>query len=161
MPLVTLTCNGYNYCKAKIMISLWVSFSWYMEKYNIAYASGVLHACVNIKLLDEFLKELKLIYYGLKMDEEIVKWQYNQSYCCVQVSLVNVLLYWWRKFIADDWLCSDEEWNRLVPFINILMCYNMKFAYIRIEHAGISTPPQCFWQWCRAMKIKRGYSRTR
>lgn len=32
-----------------------------MEKYNIAYIKGVLHACVNIELLDEFLKEIKLI----------------------------------------------------------------------------------------------------
>lgn len=31
-----------------------------MEKYNIAYIKGVLHACVNIELLDE-VKEIKLI----------------------------------------------------------------------------------------------------
>lgn len=32
-----------------------------MEKYNIASIKRVLHAYINIKLLDEFLKEIKLI----------------------------------------------------------------------------------------------------
>lgn len=48
-------------------------FSWNMEKYTIAYINGVLHACANINFLDEFLKELKLIQRGLKMNEEVAK----------------------------------------------------------------------------------------